>query len=124
MLLGTEIKSIRAGKANIREAYARRLGNDIWLYSSHIATYESARYNNHEPLRPRKLLLHRKQADRLPHQIESKQLTLVPLRLYIKDHHAKVELALARGRKTWDKRRAIADRDAQRSLQREVRQWG
>ncbi len=122
VLLGTEIKSIRAGHANIRDAYARRSGEDVWLYGCHIAPYASASYMNHEPLRPRKLLLHRKQVDKLAHEVESKQLTLVPLRLYIKDHHAKIELALVRGKKAWDKRQSIMERDAQRSIQREMRQ--
>ena len=121
-LLGTEIKSIRGGHANIRDAFARRAGEELILYGAHIAPYASASYMNHEPLRPRKLLLHRSQIDKLTHEVESKQLALVPLRMYIKDHHAKVELALVRGRKEYDKRAAIGERDAQRRMQRELGQ--
>lgn len=122
VLLGTEIKSIRSGHANIRDAYARRTGYDLVLYGAHIAPYPSASYMNHEPLRPRRLLLHRMQIDKLSHEVESKKLTLVPLRLYIKDHHAKVELALVRGRKEYDKRAVIAERDATRRIQQELHQ--
>jgi SsrA-binding protein len=122
MLLGTEIKSVREGKANIRDAYARRSGPDVWLYGAHIAPYASASYMNHDPLRQRKLLLHKDQIAKLAHEVEAKKLTLVPLRLYIKDHHAKVELALVRGRKSFDKRAAIAEREAGRTIQRELRQ--
>ena len=121
-LLGTEIKSIRAGHANIRDAFARRAGEDLLLYGAHIAPYASASYMNHEPLRPRRLLLHRTQIDKLSHEMESKKLTMVPLRLYIKDHHAKIELALVRGRKEFDKRAAIAERDVARRIQHELRQ--
>ena len=122
VLLGTEIKSMRAGHANIRDGFARRAGEELILYGVHIAPYASASYMNHEPLRPRKLLLHRVQIDKLTHEVESKKLALVPLRLYIKDHHAKIELALVRGRKEYDKRAAIGERDAKRRIQRELGQ--
>lgn len=122
LLLGTEVKSVRAGRVNIRDAYARRSDNELWLYGAHIAEYASASYMNHEPTRPRKLLLHRGQIDELSREVEAKGSTLVPLRVYIKDHYVKVELALARGRKQYDKREATAKRDVERRLQHAIRQ--
>ena len=121
-LLGTEIKSIRAGRVNIREAFARRSGGDLWLHGMHVAEYGPASYNNHEPTRARKLLLHRDQIDDLAHRVESRGLTLVPLRLYIRDHRAKLELALVRGRKLFDKREAIAKRDSDRRIRQTLHQ--
>ena len=121
MLTGTEIKSIRAGRVNIREAYARRSGDEIWLHGAHIAHYQSASHNNHEPTRPRKLLLHRNQIDDLTLKAESRGLTMVPLRLYIKNHRAKIEIGLARGKKHFDKRQAIAKRDADRRINQAMR---
>lgn len=121
VLMGTEIKSIRAGRVNIREAYARRSDTELWLHGAHIAQYESASYNNHEPTRPRKLLLHRNQIDDLTLKAESRGLTMVPLRLYIKNHRVKIEIGLARGRKHFDKRQAIAKRDADRRITQAIR---
>ncbi|MCH8088194.1 MAG: SsrA-binding protein SmpB [Chloroflexi bacterium] len=121
VLTGTEIKSIRNGRANIRDAFARPEGGELWLYNAHIAQYASGNRYNHEPTRPRKLLLHRDQIDRLIGKVQEKGLSLVPLKLYIKDHRAKIELALARGRKLYDKRRSIAEKDAERQMQRMTR---
>jgi SsrA-binding protein len=120
-LLGSEIKSIRAGQANIGEGYARLRDGELWLYNVHIAPYLPAR-ENHEPLRPRRLLLHRRELDRLEQEMrEQPRTTLVPLRLYLHQGLAKVELGLVRGRKSYDKRQAIAKREADRSMQRAVR---
>lgn len=120
-LLGTEIKSIRENGASIREAYARPLDGELWLYGAHIPPYAGGSYMNHEPTRPRRLLLHKKEIRELARAINEKGLTIVPLRLYLKDGMAKVELGLARGRKHYDKRQAIARRDAQRDIERALR---
>jgi SsrA-binding protein len=120
-LVGSEIKSVRAGHANIAEGYARFRDGDLWLYNVHVAPYLPAR-ENHEPLRPRRLLLHRRELDRLERELrEQPRTTLVPLRLYLHQGLAKVELGLVRGRKAYDKRQAIAKREADRSMQRAVR---
>lgn len=121
-LLGTEIKSMRSGGAHIREAYARPLNGEIWLYGAHIAAYSAASINNHEPTRPRRLLLHKQQIRDWTSEIAERGLTVVPLSLYLKDGTAKVELGLVRGRKQYDKRQAIAKRDADRDIQRAMRQ--
>jgi len=102
-LTGTEIKSIRAGRVNLRDAFVRPEGDELWLLNAHIARYEPGSYLSHESTRPRKLLLHRKQIDKLTSKIQEKGFTLVPLQLYIKDDIAKVEVALARGKKLYDK---------------------
>jgi SsrA-binding protein len=120
-LVGTEIKSIRENGASIREAYARPLDGEMWLYGAHIAPYESASYMNHEPTRPRRLLLHKKEIRELSRSIAEKGLTIVPLNLYLKDGMAKVELGVGRGKKHYDKRQAIAKRDAERDVQRALR---
>ena len=114
VLQGTEIKSIRGHKVSLSDSYARPMDGQMWLHNLHIDEYASAGRNNHDPKRPRKLLLHRAQIDDLSRQIEQKGLTLVPLRLYIKNHVAKVELALARGKKRYDKRRALIERERER----------
>jgi SsrA-binding protein len=119
VLTGSEIKSIRAGRANLAEAYARIERGEAWLIGAHIAPYEQANRFNHEPTRTRKLLLHRDQISELVGKTQAKGYTLVPLRLYLRDGLAKIELGLARGRKTHDKRRVIAERDARRQLERE-----
>ena len=120
-LTGTEIKSIRAGGANIREAHARPLDGEMWLYGAHIAAYQAASFMNHEPTRPRRLLMHKREIREWLRSIAEKGLTVVPLSLYLKDGKAKVELGLVRGRKTYDKRQAIAKRDADRDMQRAMR---
>ncbi len=123
-LTGTEIKSIRAGRVDLREAYARPQNGELWLLNAHIAQYEAGSIYNHDPRRPRKLLLHREEIRKLSDEVGQKGLTLVALRLYIKNHHAKLELGLARGKRQYDKRRAIRDREldmAARQAMRAVR---
>lgn len=121
-LTGTEIKSIRAGGANIREAYARPSNGEMWLYGAHIAQYDAGSWTNHEPTRPRKLLLHKAQIREWTSSMTERGLTVVPLAMYLKRGMAKVELGLVRGRKAYDKRQAIAKRDADREIQRALRE--
>ena len=121
VLKGSEIKSIRAGKVNLSDAYAKPENGELWLHNSHIASYAAASYNTHEPVRPRKLLLHRKEIDVLVSKVVQKGLTLVPLKLYIKHGVAKLELGVARGKKIYDKREAIARRDADREVERAMK---
>jgi len=121
-LTGSEIKSVRQGKVSLQEAYARPERGEIWLIGAHIAEYDAAAHFGHEPRRPRRLLLHRSQVRELARQVEQRGLTLVPLRLYLnKRGLAKVELAVARGRRQYDKRRAIARREAAREMERALR---
>jgi SsrA-binding protein len=117
-LTGSEIKSIRASRVNLQDSYIRPEGGELWLLNAHIARYEASSYLSHEPTRPRKLLLHRKQIDNLVSKVAEKGLTLVPLKLYIKDGLAKVEIALAKGKKLYDKREAITRRDLERDIGR------
>jgi len=117
-LTGTEIKSIRSGRVSLGDAYVRPEAGELWLLNTHIARYEAGSYLSHEPTRPRKLLLHRKQIDSLASQVAEKGLTLVPVRLYIKGSIAKVEVALAKGKKLYDKREAIARREVEREIGR------
>ena len=119
-LLGSEVKSLRAGKAQIAEAYAAIEDGEVWLRNAHIPPYEPASAGNHEPERPRKLLLHRREIDRLVGQAQKKGLTLVPLRIYFKGPRAKLELALARGKEQRDRRRELRDRDQRREIEREL----
>ena len=121
VLKGSEIKSIRAGRVNLSDAYARPENGELWLYNSHIASYDAASYNTHDPKRPRKLLLHRKEIDDLASKAIQKGLTLVPLKLYIKHGIAKIELGVAKGKKVYDKREAIARRDAEREMERAMK---
>lgn len=121
VLTGTEIKSIRSGRVNLRDGYARAENGELWLVNIHIAQYPGGNRYNHEPARPRKILLHRGQIAELSDAVMKKGLTLVPLKLYLKKGIAKVELGLARGKKAYDKREALALRDAQREMQRAVR---
>ena len=120
-LTGTEIKSIREGRVNLRDSYARLERGELWLYNCHIAPYAQGNRYNHEPLRPRKLLLHRDEIRELGAEVDKRGLTLVPLRLYFKRGLAKIQLALVRGRKVYDKREAIADREVQRDIARALR---
>ena len=121
VLSGTEIKSIRAGRVNLRDAYAMPQARELWLQNMHVSPWSAGGPWNHEPTRPRKLLLHREQANHLAQQVSQKGLTLVPLRLYIKDHYAKVELAVAKGRRRYDKRRRIIERETEREVARQLR---
>jgi SsrA-binding protein len=123
-LTGTEIKSVRAGRASLGDAYVRPEAGELWLMNAHIARYDAGSYMSHEPRRPRKLLLHRKQIDSLTSQVVEKGFTLVPLKLYIKDSLAKVEVALAKGKKLYDKREAIARRDSDREMERAIKRRG
>lgn len=120
-LKGSEIKSIRAGQISIKEAYVQIENLEAWLMNAHIAPYEQASYLGHEPRRKRKLLLHRKEIDRLWDQVRKKGLTIVPTRVYLKNGRAKIEIALGRGKKQYDKRHEIAKRDAQRDMDRNLR---
>ena len=118
VLTGAEIKSVRAGRVSLRDSFALVKGGEAWLLNAHIAPYKHATHTSHEPKRDRKLLLHRYQINRLLEKVREKGYTLVPLRMYLKDNRAKVEIALVRGKKLYDKRRAIAERDAQREVER------
>ncbi len=120
-LTGTEIKSIRAGRVTLREAFARPTDSELWLYGMHVAQWSGAAQNNHEPTRPRKLLLHKHQILELSSAVQQKGMTLVPLRIYIKKHHAKLELALVRGKKLYDKRETIKERDIQREMRQAMK---
>ncbi len=122
VLTGTEIKSIRDGKVNLREAFARDDKGEIWLLNAHIAPFSGGNRWNHDPLRPRKLLLHKDQIRDLASNVAQKGLTLVPLKLYLKDGRAKVELALARGKRLYDKRDVIAKEDAEREMRRAMKE--
>jgi SsrA-binding protein len=121
VLTGTEVKSLRAGRATLAQAWADVREGEAWLQGAEIATYDQGNTANHDPTRPRKLLLHRREIDRLYGQLREKGLTLVPTRLYFKDGRVKVELALAKGKDVRDKRRTIADRDAKRQIERALR---
>jgi SsrA-binding protein len=120
-LVGTEIKSIREGRVALRNAYAIARQGEIWLENAHIAPYEHGNRYNHEPLRTRKLLLHRREIEQIMARVTTKGLTLIPLKLYLKRGRAKIELGLCRGKKLYDKREAIAERDVKRDLARIVR---
>ena len=121
-LQGSEVKSLRDGKAQLADSYALLDRGEVWLRNLHISPYAPASDQNHEPERPRKLLLHRAQIERLIGKAQQKGLTLIPTRIYFKGSHAKVELALARGKEGRDRRREIADRDTRREVEREFKQ--
>ena len=120
-LVGTEIKSIREGRVNLRGSYALARNGELWLENAHIAVYEHGNRYNHEPTRNRKLLLHRREINQLLSRVEQKGLTLIPLKLYLKGGKAKIELGLCRGKKLYDKRDAIAERDSKREIERTFR---
>ena len=117
-LLGSEVKALREGKANLKDSYGRIEGDEVWLWNAHISPYGPASQFGHEPTRTRKLLLHRDEIARLTGKVKERGLTLVPLRLYFKHGRAKIELALARGKKQHDKRDAIREREVQREMDR------
>jgi len=117
-LLGTEVKSLREGRANLRDSYVNIKGGEAYLLNCHISPYSHGNIMNHEPLRTRKLLLHRKEIDRLRGKIEAKGYTLIPLKLYFKDSFAKVEIGLARGKKIFEKRDTIKEREARREIEK------
>lgn len=121
VLTGTEVKSLRAGRVSLQEAFARVQGGEVWLHHLHIPPYEAGNIFNHDPRRPRKLLLHRREIVRLGARATQKGYTLVPLRLYFRRGLAKVELGVARGKKLHDRREAIAEREARRQAERALR---
>ena len=120
MLAGPEVKSVREGRANLQDAYARVEDGEVWLYGMHVSPYSYSRVEL-DPVRRRKLLLHRKEITALDRGTAEKGHTLVPLRVYFKDGRAKVELALARGKRAYDKRQALAERDAKRETERAMK---
>ncbi|MFO7263625.1 MAG: SsrA-binding protein [Bacillaceae bacterium G1] len=129
VLKGTEIKSIRAGRVNLKDSFARVEDGEVFLYNMHISPYEQGNRFNHDPLRTRKLLLHKDEIRKLIGATKEKGYTLIPLKVYIRNGFAKVELALAKGKKLYDKRQAMAKRDAQREIERALRErqkgsWG
>jgi SsrA-binding protein len=123
-LQGSEIKSIRAGQVSLAEAYVRVDGEEAWLMDCHIAPYDQASYFNHDPRRPRKLLLHKTEIRRLWNEVRQKGVTIVPLQIYLRDGRAKVEIAVAKGKKLYDKRQDIARRDAEREIERSLKRRG
>ena len=123
-LTGTEVKSLRSGRLSLREGYVRLVDGEAWLEGVHIPPYEQGTYANHEPTRPRKLLMHRNELRELGLKNAEQGYTLVPLRVYFRSGRAKVEVALARGKRQYDKRQSIADREAKRAIAREVRERG
>jgi len=123
VLQGTEVKSLRLGKVNLKDSYARIVDGEVFVYQLHIGAYPFAYYNNHEPLRTRKLLLHRQEIKRLYSKVNEKGHTLVPLKLFFKGGKVKLALALAKGKRQYDKREAIKRRDEQRDLDRARKQY-
>ena len=121
VLQGSEIKSIRAGQVSLTEAFVQTDGEDAWLIGAHVSPYEQANRFNHDPVRPRRLLLHKKEIRQLWDDVRQKGMTIIPTRVYLKGGRAKVEIALARGKKTYDKRETIAKRDRERDSAREMR---
>jgi SsrA-binding protein len=121
VLTGTEVKSLRAGRASLTDGFGQITDHEAWLHGVHIPQYTQGTWTNHEPRRTRKLLMHRKEIDKLDSATAERGLTLVPLSLYFKDGKAKVELALARGKRTYDKRHDLAERDAAREVDRALR---
>lgn len=122
VLQGTEIKSIRNNQVSLQRSYVQHRDNELWLVEAHIAEYKQGNRENHEPTRPRKLLLHRREINRIIDQLQQKGLTLIPTVMYLKDGRAKVEIALARGKKLHDKRQTVAKRDSQRQVERALRE--
>ncbi|RME55166.1 MAG: SsrA-binding protein SmpB [Deltaproteobacteria bacterium] len=122
VLLGTEVKSLRQGKANITDSYARFRKGEVFLIGAHISPYDFGTHENHDPLRERKLLLHRREIRRLLTKVTQRGYTLVPLEIYFKDGHAKVRLALGKGKKLYDKRETMRKREVKREIDRAVKQ--
>jgi len=120
-LQGSEIKSIRAGQASIAEAFVQIVNDEAWLMDAHVAPYEFAGHFNHDPKRPRRLLLQKREIRELSEAVQQKGMTIIPVQMYLKDGRAKLDIAIAKGKKLYDKREAIAKRDAQRTLEHEGR---
>lgn len=123
VLKGTEIKSVRNGQISLQEAYVRTNGEEIWLVGAHIAPYENASAYQHDPKRDRKLLMHKKQIRKIFDEVRIKGMTIVPIRVYLKDGKAKLEIGLAKGKKQYDKRDAIKERDVERETSRRNSSW-
>jgi SsrA-binding protein len=123
VLIGSEVKSLRAGKANLGDAYGRVKDNEVWIVDMHISPYDKAAMQPPDPLRERKLLLHRNEIKRLARRMQEKGYTLIPLRVYFKNNLVKLELGIARGKRKYDKKAAIAERDAKRDIDREQKQF-
>lgn len=121
ILTGTEIKSIRNGRINLKDSYARIDDGEIWVHQMHISPYEQGNRFNHDPLRPRKLLLHRSEINKLVGKIQQQGLTLIPIKIYLKKGMAKVELAVGQGKKNYDKRQALAEKEGKRDIERALR---
>jgi SsrA-binding protein len=121
-LQGTEVKSIRLGRVNLKDSYARVENGELFVYNMHISPYDLGNRFNHDPLRPRKLLMHRREINKLAGYIQNKGYTLIPLSIYLKGSRAKIELGVARGKKEFDKRRSIAERDARREMERSFKE--
>ena len=121
ILTGTEIKSIRNGRVNLKDSYARLDDGEVWVHQMHISPYEQGNRYNHDPLRPRKLLLHRSEINKLIGKIQQQGLTLIPIKIYLKKGMAKVELAVGQGKKNYDKRQALAEREGKRDIERALR---
>ncbi|MFQ5641905.1 MAG: SsrA-binding protein SmpB [bacterium] len=121
VLSGTEVKSLRAGRANLKDSYANLKNGELFLFNTHISPYDFGNINNHDPIRIRKLLLHKKEIKKLARKINEKGLTLVPLKLYFKKGLVKVELAVAKGKKTYDKREDLAKRDSELEIKRQLK---
>lgn len=117
-LKGSEIKSIRAGQVSLQEAYVQIERSEAWLINGHIAVYDAASYTNHEPKRPRRLLLHKKEIRELSLTVKQKGVTIIPLKMYLKEGRAKVEIAVAKGKKLYDKRQELSDKDSKRDIER------
>ncbi len=126
VLKGTEVKSLRKGKVSLRESFAQFENNELYIMNMHISPYAFGNIFNVDPIRKRKLLMHKREINRLRGQVEEKGLTLVPLRIYFKKSHAKIELALAKGKRLYDKRQALSEKDAMREVERELKnkKWG
>lgn len=123
VLQGSEVKSMRAGKASLVDAYGRIRNGELWVIGMHIAQYKEATFANHDPIRERKLLLHKQEIKKIKRRVEEKGVTLIPLKLYFKNNIAKIELGIARGKRKYDKKVTIAERDVKRDLQREQKQF-
>lgn len=121
-LVGSEIKSIRAGRVNLRDSFVAIRNGEAWLVGAHIAGYDRASYQDHDPRRNRKLLMHRREIDRWRGKVQQRGLTIVPLKLYLKNNRAKVEIGLARGKRSYDKRETIARRDSERAIRRAMKE--
>lgn len=123
VLVGSEIKSIRAGRVNLRDSYVAIRDGEAWLIGAHIAGYAQASYEDHDPHRDRKLLMHRREIERWRGRVEQRGYTIVPLKLYLKNNRAKIEIGLARGKRAYDKREAIARRDSDRAMERALKEY-